>query len=309
MSTAAYVPETLGELESDEALETLRRTGRLRLLAASFQRFRAADGFSHARALGFQLTLTLIPALIALIGFATASGQADIRDFVTDTLLAVAPGAVGEGLTTAIRQGSSRGSEAGATAVAFGVAAALGAGTVAMAQVERGANRIYGVERDRPALPRYLRAALLAVTAGTLVALALAVVVAGGAARRASGLEGELDAAWAVGRWPLGVALLTGGMALLFRHVPNRRQPETSWLAVGAGLAVVLWLGLVGGLTVFFDRMGGFGDTYGPLAGTIGLLVWAFLSAIALFLGVAFAAQLEAVRAGVPEPRRPVDTP
>jgi len=72
---------------------------------------------------------------------------------------------------------------------------------------------------------------------------------------------------------------------------------------------VLLWLGLIGALALFFDRMEGFGDTYGPLAGTIGLLVWAFLSAIALFLGLAFAAQLEAVRAGVPGPRRAVDTP
>jgi YihY family inner membrane protein len=275
---------------------------------ASFQRFRAADGFSHARALGFQLTLTLIPALIALIGFATVIDQQDIRDFVSDTLLAVAPGATGEGLTEAIRQGSARG-EAGEAAVAFGVAAALAAGTVAMAQVERGANRIYGIERDRPALHRYARAAVLAVTAGTLVAAAMGVVAAGGVARRISGIEGELDAAWAIGRWPVGIALLTGAMALLFRFVPNRRQPETSWLAVGAGLAVLLWLGLIGALALFFDRMEGFGDTYGPLAGTIGLLVWAFLSAIALFLGLAFAAQLEAVRAGVPGPRRAVDTP
>ena len=227
---------------------------------------------------------------------------------MSDTLLAVAPGATGEGLTQAIRQGSARG-QAGETAVAFGVAAALVAGTVAMAQVERGANRIYGIERDRPAPRRYARAPVLAVTAGTLVTVAMGVVAAGGVARRISGIEGELDAVWAVGRWPVGIALLTGAMALLFRFVPNRRQPETSWLAVGAGLAVLLWLGLIGALALFFDRMEGFGDTYGPLAGTIGLLVWAFLSAIALFLGLAFAAQLEAVRAGVPGPRRAVDTP
>jgi uncharacterized BrkB/YihY/UPF0761 family membrane protein len=34
----------------------------------------------------------------------------------------------------------------------------------------------------------------------------------------------------------------------------------------------------------------------------IAVLVWAFLTALAVFLGLAFAAQLEAVRAGVPEP-------
>lgn len=38
------------------------------------------------------------------------------------------------------------------------------------------------------------------------------------------------------------------------------------------------------------------GDLYGPLAGTIGVLLWSFLTSAALLLGLAFAAQLEAVR-------------
>jgi uncharacterized BrkB/YihY/UPF0761 family membrane protein len=44
-----------------------------------------------------------------------------------------------------------------------------------------------------------------------------------------------------------------------------------------------------------------FGSTYGPLTGVMALLLWAYLTSIALFLGIAFAAQLEAVRAGVRE--------
>jgi uncharacterized BrkB/YihY/UPF0761 family membrane protein len=38
------------------------------------------------------------------------------------------------------------------------------------------------------------------------------------------------------------------------------------------------------------------------LTGIFALLLWANLSSVALFLGVAFAAQLEAVRAGAPTP-------
>ena len=56
-------------------------------------------------------------------------------------------------------------------------------------------------------------------------------------------------------------------------------------------------------LAAYMDATDSFGATYGPIAGTIGVLLWAFLTSIALFLGLAFAAQLEAVRAGVPEPR------
>ncbi len=299
------MPETFGELESDEALETLRTTARGDLLVAAFVRFRAADGFSHARALGFQLCLTIIPALIAVVGFATATDRSEVRDFVSDTLLAIAPGDVGRLLTVAIRHGEGDAAERGETALAVGLAATLVAATLAMAQVERGANRIYGLERDRPPLRRYCRAALLACSAGTLVAAAVVVVVAGDVVRGLIDLDRELDVVWALARWPLGVLLITGAVALLFRHVPNRRQPETSWLAVGAGVAVVLWLGAIGSLALYFERSGSFGATYGPLAGTIGLLLWAFLSSVALFLGLSFAAQLEAVRAGAPEPRLP----
>ena len=45
--------------------------------------------------------------------------------------------------------------------------------TFAMGQVERGLNRIYGVERDRPAAEKYKRALYLALTVGPLFAVAL----------------------------------------------------------------------------------------------------------------------------------------
>ena len=40
------------------------------------------------------------------------------------------------------------------------------AGATAMAQIERGANRLYGVERDRPFLHKYGVATVLAFSAG-----------------------------------------------------------------------------------------------------------------------------------------------
>ena len=66
---------------------------------------------------------------------------------------------------------------------------------------------------------------------------------------------------------------------------------------------MLLWFLFTGLLALYLDASSGtFGQTYGPLTGMIAVLVWAFLTALALFLGVAFAAQLEAVRAGVPQP-------
>jgi YihY family inner membrane protein len=304
MTTAAAVPRTHGELEGDEALETLRRTGRRRLVVDSIARFRAADGFSHSRALAFQITLTLLPALIAVVGLAEALGQETFRRVVQETINALAPGAAGDLLTEALRQGtSSAAQESGETALAAGFIAAVTAGTAAMAQIERGANRIYGTERDRPFIRKYATALLLALSAGVLGLLSLVLLVGGSALRDAFELSEGFDLAWAIARWPVGLAFVVASASLLFEYSPRRRQPEASWLAFGAAAAALLWLVFMGLLALYIDATDSFGATYGPLAGTIGVLLWSFLTSIALFVGLAFAAQLEAVRAGVPTPR------
>jgi len=101
---------------------------------------------------------------------------------------------------------------------------------------------------------------------------------------------------------------LTGATACVFRWSPRRRQPEWSWLAIGAFVSVVLVLVVTMALNGIFLLSSTFGQTYGPLAGFVAVLLWTLLTSIALLYGVAIAAQLEAVRAGVPAPRRPTES-
>ena len=299
MSTATSVPSTLG-LEGDDALQTLRDTGRRKLLFDAFDRFRAADGFSHARALAFQFALTIVPALITLVGLATALDQDTFTRVVRDVLTDLAPDAAGDLLTAALEQGSAGAhEEGGELALTLGGLATMVAGTTAFGQLERGANRIYGVERDRPPLRKYATAALLMLTAGGATLLATILLVAGETLARAAGWGG----ASGIVRWPVAVVLVVTALALLFEIAPRRRQPEPSWLALGSGVSALLWLAFTGILGAFVGASASFGVTYGPLAGMMAILLWTFLSAVALLLGLAFAAQLEAVRAGVTETR------
>ncbi|MEZ0291180.1 MAG: YihY/virulence factor BrkB family protein [Solirubrobacteraceae bacterium] len=292
MSTATSVPSTFG-LEGDDALATLRETGRRQLARDAFDRFRAADGFSHARALAFQFALTIVPALITIVGLATALDQDTFTQVVRDVLADLAPGAAGDLVTEALEQGSA--SADGTLALLLGGAATLLAGTSAFGQLERGANRIYGVERDRPPARKYAVAAGLMLTAGVATVLAAVLLVAGSTLADAAGW----GIAFKVLRWPVALGLVITALALLFEVAPRRRQPEPSWLAVGSSVSAVLWLIFLGVLALFVGASPNFGATYGPLAGTIAVLLWTFASAVALLLGLAFAAQLEAVRAGV----------
>ncbi|MPZ92572.1 MAG: YihY family inner membrane protein [Actinobacteria bacterium] len=303
MSTATAVPQTF-ELEGDDARATLKRVGRVRLLRDSFERFRAADGFSHARALAFQIVLSIFPALIAIVGMTVDLDQENIKKLIQETIRGVAPGPAGEILTQAFQQGSDAASDSG-TAILVGLATALIAATGAMAQIERGGNRIYGVDSDRSTLRKYATAFMLALTVGVLILIAFVLLIGGSAVEDAGATTGWSDTAltiWEVARWPVVLVFVLAGFALLFKASPRRRQPSMSWLASGAAVTIVSWFAFTGLLSLYLTASKSFGETYGPLAGIIGLLLWAFLTSVAVFFGLAFAAQLEAIRGGVTRP-------
>lgn len=312
MSSTKLVPETRlmteDQLSADDAWHTLRRHGGWCLLRDAFIRFRYGDGFSHSRALALQLCLAVVPFLIALTGLITDLGVDEGGKVVADTVLAITPGQ-SEAMVQDLLTDSERTESAGELALTLGLLTGLVALTTTMAQIERGANRIYGVERDRPALAKYLRAAVLAVIAG-VPALAGFLILVGGRAMGESVRRhyewGDLAmAGWDVIRWPLSLGLTVLAVAVLFRHAPRRRQPGLSWLFFGASIAIAIWWLASLLLAAYVKYSGGFGQTYGALTGMMALLLWANLTGIALFGGLAFAAQLEAMRIGVEEPAQP----
>jgi YihY family inner membrane protein len=302
MSTASLVPETWS-LTGEDAKTTLRRTGRLRLVRDSIARLRAADGFSHARSMAFLLILLFLQVVIAAVGLATAVGSGGVSDFVVKLLRSTMPGPAGLVLTDAVQQAHRAGSSPRHVALVVGTVAAVITGTTLLGQIERALNRIYGIERDRPTLRKYGRAFGLALTAGVFSTLAFAGLALGhGIATSIAG--GTASTLWNVIRWPLAVAMLLASIALIFRWSPRRRQPSWSWLAFGAGVSVALIAIVTIALDRFFALSSSFGTTYGPLAGIVALAFWAFFSSVGLLLGAAIGAQLEAVRAGRPGPRK-----
>ncbi|MFE9691092.1 YihY/virulence factor BrkB family protein [Micromonospora sp. NPDC005806] len=312
MSSTKLVPETRlmaeEELSADDAWHTLRRHGGWCLLRDAFIRFRYGDGFSHSRALALQLSLAVVPFLIALTGLITDLGADTGGKVVADTVLALTPGQ-SESVVQQLLADGEGAERAGELALTLGLLTGLIALTTTMAQIERGANRIYGVERDRPALAKYLRAAVLAVTAGVPALTGFLILVGGRAmgdsVQRHYEWGGFANAAWDVVRWPLSLGLTVAAVAVLFRHAPRRNQPGLSWLFFGAGIATALWWLASLLLAAYVKYSGGFGQTYGALTGMMALLLWANLTGVALFGGLAFAAQLEAMRIGVEEPAQP----
>jgi YihY family inner membrane protein len=310
MTTARTVPVTIemdgDELDAEDAWRVVRRTGVWRLLADSFLRFRFGDGFSSSRALALQAALAVVPFMLALTGLAADIDEEKPARVLARTIEAVSPGSGARDALASAVTGPQSSEAAGEIALAFGLCFALLSMTTAMAQIERGTNRIYGIRRDRKALAKYGRAAVMTAVLALPVGAGFLVLVAGGAFADAMaqdyGWEDGLVTAWNIARWPVGVALLVVTIAVVLDHAPRRRQPGVSWLALGSGIAVTLNLLTTGLLAAYVHRSPSFGEIYGPLGGVFALLLWTLLSSMGLFYGAAVCAQLEAVRSGAPEP-------
>jgi YihY family inner membrane protein len=301
MSAANDVPETWN-LSGDDAWETLKQTGRLRLARDAFRRFRASDGTSHSRSLAFLVALLLVQGVIALVVIASMVHQRSWSELMVNMLRTVAPGPSGKVLTDAVVQAQQAGASSNDTALLVGlVVSSLITACSLLGQVERGLNRLYGIEQDRPTLRKYARAFVLSISAGALIVAAFAVIAVGHVFAASLGSEFAVSV-WNALRWPVGLILAITGIALLFRWSPFRRQPAWSWLTFGAFVGVALWMLATIGLSVFFQTSSSFGETYGSLAGLIALLLWSFVTSVAVFYGGAVAAQLEAIRAGDPGP-------
>jgi YihY family inner membrane protein len=298
-TTASHVPE-ISSPDAEDLRDALHQSSIGELMQDSFVRFRYADGFSFARSMAFQVVLAIIPGLIFVVALATRIGDARMQEMLRETITTAAPGPASQMLLQAFDQGSEAAGTGNLVAIVVGGLVAFVSGVAAMAQLQRGASRIYGVLGDRPTLQRYRVATALTLTVGIGLALGFLAIVFGSTAGGAFRDEIAEIVSWA--RWPMGILLATVSLAAVFKVAPNRRQPAFSWLALGGVVAVAGWLMVSVALALYLNASSTFGETYGPLAGFIGTMLWAQLSGIAIFYGLAICAQLEGRHEGVEEP-------
>jgi YihY family inner membrane protein len=273
--------------------DAIRRRGVARFVRDVVERFVAADGTSHTRALAYQSMFVVLSGFIGFVGIASVFDLPQVRSTVEQLATTLSPGPSSRLLIEAAHQGARDGT----TALIAGLGSALIAGTLAMAQIERSANRIVGSRHDRRALRRFGVAFLLAVSAGILMAASALVLGGGRAIATGAGWGSGAAAAWSIGRWPLGLGIAFVGVWLLFRTAPRRPARARGSVPVGAVVAVTLWAAFTGLLSLYFSVSSQSSRTYGPLLAIIALLLWCVLSSLSLHLGLAVAAELDAARA------------
>ena len=130
----------------------------------------------------------------------------------------------------------------------------------------------------------------LLLCASVLVPLGATAILAGAEVLDQVGLGG----AWNVARWPLAYLALTALAWLIYYHLPNRSQRMAiRYVTVGALVGTFLWVLVTSAFRLYVASWGSYGSTYGVVGGILVLLIWLYLTALAILFGGEVAVSLE----------------
>jgi membrane protein len=174
--------------------------------------------------------------------------------------------------------------------LSVGLLLAVWAGSNFFAGLGDALNAMYDIKHPAPWWKRRLKSILLLVVGlGLLIGGAL-LILFGPLLVDALGF-GE---ATALVRWPLVLALITGLLYLVYYVMPDRDQRNSKRaVLIGAVTGAVLWLLAVGAFQLYVSRVANYGNLYGVVGSVLVLLLWLYISAIAILLGGETAGALE----------------
>lgn len=250
-----------------------------------------------SQAIAFNLFLAFFPALLIAVGFATSriGGKTSLFDLIRDFTEFLPPGSqsiVSEFMV-------KRGPDAWKLAL-VGWTGTLLAGSQVMRLLMEGIHSIYG-DQEKPGFwHRQLRGlALLLITIAPLLVAAILGVL-GRPIRRwlthEFGTHHPLSGWWPVFFPAVAIVMALTALTVIYR-VARPKEESLRNVLPGAAVATAFWW-LVNVLFGFYVRRVPYSIVYGGLAAVIGLLVWMQLSAVIVFLGAAWNAELAERRKG-----------
>jgi len=240
-----------------------------------------------AAALTFYGVLAFFPFLLFIVALAGLVIQPAQVQALMDELGREVPQALSQ-LPSArlaeLTSGPSRG------VLTFGALAAVWSATAGVVSLMKALNTAYGVVEGRPRWKVY------AIALGMMLAGAVLALLAGFVAVAAPALATRLGEPWTMLagwlRLPLAALLMIILWAALYFVLPDARQ-KFRFILPGSVVGVLVWLAASLGFSSYVSHFSTFGITYGSLGGIVVLLLWMWISSLALMLG----AELNAVLA------------
>jgi len=273
-----YVPEGV---ERETGLwPTLKRT------ALEFQEDNLTD---WAATLTYYGLLALFPALIVLVSIVGLVGDPQsTTNTLTDIVTKIGPESAAATFEGPIRQVTESRATAGFALIASTLIALWSASGYLGAFI-RASNVIYETREGRPFWKlRPLQLALTLVLVLLLAVMAAGIVLTGPIASDVAEPIGVSDTAvsiWNYGKWALIALLFVLMISVIYYGSPNVKQRGFKWITPGSLVALVVWLLASAGFALYVSQFGSYNKVYGSLAGVVIVLIWLWLTNLAILFG------------------------
>lgn len=179
--------------------------------------------------------------------------------------------------------------------ISFGILGYLWAATGGFSELIEALDIAYDVENCRPWWRNRLQALLLTFTVGGLGLLSLMAIVVGPHFGHLLAIVFPVSDAfahsWPLLRWAITIATFVAGLELVYYLGPHARHTFWSTLP-GAAVAVGMWFFGSFGLSFYLEHLSNNNKTYGSLGAVIGLMLWLYISALAVLVGAELNAEL-----------------
>lgn len=157
-------------------------------------------------------------------------------------------------------------------------------------------NRVYD-RRESRGLIR-LNALALSMTLGSILIVTFAMItvvavpVALAFLRTYVGFSGKPALIVNLVRWPiLGIAIWIA-LTAVYRYGPCRQVPLRRWSYLGSAVAMTLCLAVSIGFSLYVANFGAYDKTYGSLAAVVVLMLWFWVTILAVLIGAALNAEV-----------------
>jgi membrane protein len=275
---ADYAPK--GADEKPSTFATLKRT------LTEFSEDNLTD---WAAALTYYGLLALFPALIAFVGIiGLVADPAGATQTITDVVSQIGPSSAADTFAGPIESVTSSSSTAGIMAI-VGIVVALWSASGYVGAFMRASNVIYETPEGRPIwklrpLQMLVTLIILLLAAITLLAL----IVSGPLAEAIGSAIGLSDTAvtvYQIAKWPILAALVITIFAVLYYATPNVKLRGFKWVTPGSIFALVVWILASAAFAFYVANFGSYDKTYGTLGGVVVLLIWLWITNLAILFG------------------------
>lgn len=265
-----------------------------------------------AGSLAFHWFLAIFPAAIALIGFAGLLGLSPAAlHGILHGASTFMPSQTSQILSEALQHRSPRGTSQ--LEITFGLLVALWSATEAMAALQIGLDVAFEVDKSRGYLGRRAMAIPLLFLTLLLGASASTLLVLGDPIRSLLPSSFPLvrpaaSLAWTVLRFGGALALIMLLLSVYYAIGPRRKRVSWRWLSPGSMVATLGWLGASAAFSLYLKAFGHETRSYGAFADVAVLLLWLYLTGLAVLVGAEVNCEVERLRATGPaaEPESPI---